>query len=539
MHFFIPTQRRPPSLAGEGIGRYILLIKQDRDITNNENLNIMAYSENLRKLANLELDETKRTELGQYMTPASVASFMASLFPKWKKQRISLLDPGAGIGSLSTAFINEFCVTHNNPKIDLTTYEIDPVMLNYLQKNLSEFQESNYSKNCTLTWKIIKEDFVIKASTLISSANSLWEEKLDLFTHCIMNPPYKKISSSSRHRKSLRLVGIETVNLYSAFIALAILLLEKNGYLVAIVPRSFCNGPYYRSFREFILKNTAIRRIHLFESRNKAFKEDKVLQENIIIALEKNAKQNDVTISTSTDDSFSDIVINSYPFSDIVKDSDRELFIHIPIATDNFIDLSKVFANSLYEIGINVSTGPVVDFRVKEYLKQNPEKGTVPLLHPCHFKKDTFIWPIENGKKPNAIISNSDTQKWLYPNGYYTVVRRFSSKEEKRRIRASVVYPSLLNGAKYIGLENHLNVFHENKKPLDAKLAKGLSVYLNSTAVDEYFRRFSGHTQVNATDLKSITYPSKVSLLKLGKWAESQNELTQEKIDQIMETISR
>ena len=102
-----------------------------------------------------------------------------------------------------------------------------------------------------------------------------------------------------------------------------------------------------------------------------------------------------------------------------------------------------------------------------------------------------------------------------------------------------VVYPSSLNEAEYIGLENHLNVFHENKNPLNEKLAKGLSVYLNSTVVDEYFRCFSGHTQVNATDLKLITYPSKATLLKLGEWVASQNELTQEKIDQIMETISR
>jgi hypothetical protein len=45
-------------------------------------------------------------------------------------------------------------------------------------------------------------------------------------------------------------------------------------------------------------------------------------------------------------------------------------------------------------------------------------------------------------KRGNAIRLNADTKKWLYPNGFYTVARRFSAKEERRRIVASVVTPA-------------------------------------------------------------------------------------------------
>lgn len=103
------------------------------------------------------------------------------------------------------------------------------------------------------------------------------------FSHAILNPPYKKIRSESEHRLILRRLGIETVNLYAAFVALSLLLLRRGGQLVAIIPRSFCNGPYYRPFREFLLARAAIRHIHLFASRNKTFKDDDVLQENIIV----------------------------------------------------------------------------------------------------------------------------------------------------------------------------------------------------------------------------------------------------------------
>jgi adenine-specific DNA-methyltransferase len=81
-------------------------------------------------------------------------------------------------------------------------------------------------------------------------------------------------------------------------------------------------------------------------------------------------------------------------------------------------------------------------------------------------------------------------------------VRRFSSKEEKRRIFAAVVDPLLHpNG---VAFENHLNYFHKNKHGFDRALAYGLSAYLNSAPLDECFRSFSGHTQVNATDLRNL-----------------------------------
>ena len=103
---------------------------------------------------------------------------------------------------------------------------------------------------------------------------------------------------------------------------------------------------------------------------------------------------------------------------------------------------------------------------------------------------------------------------------------------------ASVVDPAVFGEAKKIGLENHLNVFHSNKEPLTETLARGISAFLNSTAVDDNFRRFSGHTQVNATDLNIMKYPSRKALIELGKWAIKQEDLTQEMIDEEMERIA-
>ena len=504
-----------------------------------EPLSLLSQADASRKIANGKLKVETKSAFSQYLTPATVASFMASLFPAPSKQNIRLLDPGAGVGSLTSAFIEHLCKSKTGYHIDVDAYEIDPVMRSYLEKNLGLCEAMAAENDGSVTWRVFAEDFIPEASRMALSVNSLWPEKVGQYTHCIMNPPYKKISSVSRHRTCLRFAGIETVNLYSAFVALSLLLLEEGGHLVAIIPRSFCNGPYYRPFREFMLKRAAIRHIHLFGSRSRAFREDKILQENIILVLENGGRQKDVTVSTSTDDMFCDTSSWDYPFRKIVREDDKELFIHIPATPEaDFLDDAKAFSYSLSDIGIQVSTGPVVDFRMKDHLKAMPEAGTVPFLYPSHFRGDLIQWPIKGGKKPNAILCNNDTQKWLYPNGFYTVVRRFSSKEERRRIVASVVDPAAFGETEKLGFENHLNVFHCHKEPLTEHLARGLAVFLNSTVVDGAFRRFSGHTQVNATDLKRMKYPSRKVLIELGTWAIGQGTLTQDLIDEEMERIA-
>ncbi|MBE9013853.1 SAM-dependent methyltransferase, partial [Pseudanabaenaceae cyanobacterium LEGE 13415] len=114
---------------------------------------------------------------------------------------------------------------------------------------------------------------------------------------------------------------------------------------------------------------------------------------------------------------------------------------------------------------------------------------------------------------------------------FYCVVRRFSSKEEKRRVVASLVDPAAFGDHSVLGFENHMNLFYEDKRGLPEALARGLVVFLNTTAVDEHFRRFNGHTQVNATDLKQMKYLSRDALIRLGEWAMQQETLTQFQID--------
>ena len=466
---------------------------------------------------------TGKAALGQYMTPAPIAAFMASLFPK-NFTTFHLLDAGAGEGNLTNAFLKALCHTGSPfPRGEASLFEYDANMVRKLEKNILQAVEG-----FPVTTHFHHTDFIEYASTLVL-------HKQRPFTHAILNPPYKKISSHSAHRALMRDVGIETVNLYTAFVALSLALLRPGGILVAIIPRSFCNGLYYKPFRQYILRHAAIRRIHLFTSRTEAFKADKVLQENVILMLERDASQNALDISMSKNGEMDEYREASYPFAEIVRPDDPELFIRIPDDQWEHDSLSGA-DHSLESLGIEVSTGPIVDFRLKEYLRAMPLPDDAPLLYPGHFNGKTE-WPKANFKKPNAVVRCPETMKWLYPNGHYVIVRRMSSKEEKRRVVAYHVRPEDFPGQSCLGFENHLNVFHRRKHGLPPDLAHGLTLYLNSSFVDALFRSFNGHTQVNATDLRSLPYPSSDTLELLGRWAVEQTELTQENLERHLKEV--
>ena len=68
---------------------------------------MVALAETLEKERISHAVETSlnhKETFGQYFTPYPIANFMSSLFPATDK-KIKLLDPGAGIGTLSCSFM--------------------------------------------------------------------------------------------------------------------------------------------------------------------------------------------------------------------------------------------------------------------------------------------------------------------------------------------------------------------------------------------------------------------------------------------------
>jgi adenine-specific DNA-methyltransferase len=481
-----------------------------------------------------EAPPDKKEELGQFLTPAPVAEFMASLFQsRWRS--VNLLDAGAGGGALTVALVRRLCRENRKPRsVSVTAYEIDPAMVELLRGNLSTCQRECERVGIEFSATARNADFIGAIAPTLRG--DLFAPQAERFNAAIVNPPYRKIRSDSPTRQLLRSAGIETSNLYAGFLALIVRLLGDGGEMVAITPRSFCNGPYFRPFRNDFLAQMSLCRLHVFDSRSAAFRGDDVLQENIIVHAMKSAKvPEQVLISSSSGEPGAKVKERAVAFSEVVSPSDPEQFIHL-VADDGQAkarDTMTSLSTKLAQLGLSVSTGRVVDFRAEEYLRQQPARDTAPLIYPCHFDGGFVRWPKSSGRKPNAIVADAHTRELLVPAEVYVLVKRFTSKEERRRVVACIFDPARVP-ASAVGFENHLNYFHVRGHGLAMDLAKGLAAFLNSTLVDTYFRQFNGHTQVNATDLRNLRYPTRVQLVHLGRSVEDP-AANQRELDTLLE----
>lgn len=465
--------------------------------------------------AGRRLDASRQAELGQFMTPAPTARLMASMFEA-RGERIRLLDAGAAVGSLTAAWVAEICGRNRKPKaVQLTTYELDEDLAERLKGTLKNCQQTFNAAGVCCEAQLRREDFIEAGVRML--VGGFFSPKLERFDAAILNPPYRKFTTDSQERLLLRQIGVETSNLYTAFLSIVLKLLAPGGEIVAITPRSFCNGPYFKPFRKLLIDIVRLRRVHVFESRTNAFREDEVLQENIIFhGVKEDGNDSPVEISSSTGPDDEHVSFRRVPYEQVVRPHDPDSFIHL-VGDDVQEQVATRMASletRLGDLELTVSTGRVVDFRATQFIRQNPGPNTVPLIYPTHFDRGFVRWPKES-RKPNAMEVLPGIDELLVPSEPYVLVKRFSAKEERRRVVAAVYDPGRLSAA-HVGFENHLNYFHRNGSGLPEVLAKGLAIFLNSTLVDLYFRQFNGHTQVNATDLRSLRYPSDGQLQSLG-----------------------
>ena len=395
--------------------------------------------DDVRKSFNSATSRTDRSQIGQFLTPAAIAQFMSSMF-ETDLREVRILDPGAGAGVLFAACVETMISGKNRPlSIEVVAYETDSTILPYLEETMKRCQSLCTSEDIAFRGIVKGEDFV--SAALAETRDSLFAVPGRRFTHAILNPPYKKINSQTAMSRMLYSSDIEVANLYAVFVWLSMRLLEPVGQIVAITPRSFCNGPYFKKFRATFLRTMSLTRIHVFESRKKAFGDDDVLQENIIYhAIREPQKLKSVTISTSEGLEFEKTRTQSVPYSRVVHPGDRDMFIHLGVDDTNvsLAERMECFTSSLNRLGLSVSTGRVVDFRARKHLRQSLQQGTVPLIYPCHFQDGFINWPVESGKKPNAIVSSSETSDLFVEAGFYVLTKRFSSKEQHRRVMAAI-----------------------------------------------------------------------------------------------------
>lgn len=473
---------------------------------------------------------TRRHAAGQYFTPPLVARYMAYLAGMLSNE-LHILDPGAGTGMLVSALC-EAAFKQEISALSIVAYELDPVLCALCSFTLTYARNWLQERGITLTFEVRQQDFVQAMAEQLTQT-TLWSnmpQPSHPFDLAVLNPPYFKVNQKDARAQSVKELVHGRTNMYTMFMSLAASSLRVGGRFISITPRSFASGVYFKQFRHQFFNMIAPDLIHLFDSRKSTFEEADVLQENIILAGTRKgiASVDAPTITISQSRGLDDL---AHPLTQqmrrnlIIDQKQKDPILHLPTSDldTHLLQTFRSWKNTLASYGLEISTGPVVPFRSTDMLAsvEQAQRGeAVPLLWLQHVHRMDIQWPLQDFDKPQGILRQAD-HKLLVKNATQVVIRRFSAKEELRRITAAVL-PEGSFGSEYIGLENHLNYLYRLNGVLSYEEAVGLAAFLNSSLVDRYVRIANGNTQINATELRKLPLPDWSQLVAIGNQVASQ-----------------
>lgn len=472
-----------------------------------------------------------RRAIAQVFTPASVARFMAARASRIGEE-FTFIDAGAGVGVLAAAMCERIAGLPKPRRVTAELYETDSAVLPALRQTIADCRKALAANGHHLDATVHEEDFVLRRpSASLYSASS----RTGYADVVLMNPPYAKLAKDSPQARAFAEIVHGQPNVYALFMAAAVELLRAGGELIAITPRSYCNGLYFREFRRWLLSRMSLRHIHLFESRRATFKESEILQESVITVAAKQTKQAaEVLVSVSHGADIEGAEPMPRAAGTIIDDPACACVIRLPAAASDLEVMRAVesWSGTFADRGLRISTGPVVSFRATKYLMDTADHAeAVPLFSIHNVRPYATVWPIAKGSKPIALHATNGAAALLLPARNYVLLRRFSAKEEHRRLTASPYIPSASARHGSIALENHLNYVTHTIRELTEAEVHGLVALFNSALLDRYFRVLSGNTQVNATEIRTIPFPDLRTVARIGERVGSLDGNDREKID--------
>ena len=491
--------------------------------------------------ASLVSQEHKKMN-GQFFTPIEIASFMAS-HSQSDGNSVRILDPGCGSAILSCTLIEHLVNSNKNLKsIELVAYETDAALIPISEQSISYLKEWTTNKRIEIITTLHTEDFVLHNADSLKEIGDLFAKPIEPFDIVISNPPYFKLSIDDKRTIAAKIVVNGHPNIYAIFMALSAKLLKENGELIFITPRSYASGGYFKVFREYFFSLIELDNVHLFVSRKDTFSRDKVLQETVIIKGTRKEIFNptsQVVISSSGGlKDLKDPAIKSFPKKDIIDPNSNEKILYLPTTDfeEAVLDIFKNWSGNLSKYNIKISTGPVVAFRSRDYIRENFETGSVqlaPLFWLHNVKQMVLEWPIIKPQKGQYVNVEDKSKSILIPNKNYVLLRRFSSKDDKNRLVAAPYFCNFIK-SDYIGVENKVNYIYRPDGYLERNEIVGLCALLNSSLFDAYFRIFNGNVNVSATELRTMTLPPLDLIREIGDTIILSNDFSVENTNQIV-----
>jgi len=503
----------PQASVGEGFGTHI-----GKATLDDSAIMLNQVITNTQSFVN-SITREERKKYGQFFTSELSAEYMASLFDvDQSRKKLRILDAGAGTGILSVALVERLRTVGYQGEISLTCYETDEKVIPLLAANLYQLRETYGAE-----YDIRRQNYITSQSFYIQPYLAMEGEGYDLV---IGNPPYMKLPKEAPEAQVMQEVCHGAPNMYFLFMAMGVYNLSWGGELVYIVPRSWTSGAYFEAFRRYLFDRCAIEQIHLFESRDKVFDSEPVLQETMIIKVRNTEKRPDkVIVTSSTTSDFMNIEKFTPSYHTIVG-KNGYVYLVTNSYQENVLSRMGKLGHTLPSVNLKMCTGLIVDYRTTEELRDEYEEGACPLFYSCHIKEGRIRWP--QGKAGEYILT--DKAGHLQRNTNYLFVKRLTSKEEHRRLQCAVYLSTDYPQYRHISTQNKVNYIECESE----EVVYGLYALFSSSLYDEYYRILNGSTQVNSTEMNHVPVPSKDIIRAMGSEIR-QLELTEENCNKIVD----
>jgi len=399
-----------------------------------------------------------RKKHGQYFTSSDIKDEALSLISFNDDDLV--LENSCGTGEFIDSALKL------NPKINMVAYDIDQNLINLVNSNF------NVTSEC--------KDYLL----LDHNAQ---------FDKIIGNPPYFQMTIAEATKKGYKKyldVCLGKPNIYAMFIKASIDSLKPEGELVYVVPTSMNNGNDFRKLREYIVENTNIENMILFDE-----KQFDSAQQNVMIFHLKKLRKGEVN-------------------------NGKFIFIQsgISIFSTEASFLADCFKNgkTLEELGFDVMTGNVVWNQNKPLMsrdntdlvlvwacnlvnnkvllgvdKLNQEHMLNEELKPKHQKGQYVKKEVIDKGKTIALNSKPLTKKCI-------IVNRVTGASVNAKIRAAIVD---FKGKEFF-VENHLNYITTTDN-CNFTL-EDLYVQLIKPEVTNFIKKLTGNTQISKKELLKL-----------------------------------
>lgn len=495
---------------------------------------VITASYQLGNLYTAVLPETVRSTHGVYYTPPALTKRLLTMCSDagidWGSSRV--VDPACGGGAFLAPVALEMQKALYNKKPDS--------VIAHIEQHLKGFEIDSFSAWMTQIFVEVALRNNLKSSgrslaSLITITNTLEHpfDASECFDLVIGNPPYGKIKLTDTIKNKFKASLYGHPNMYGLFTHLAIDLLKEGGIIGYLTPTSFVSGEYFKNLRAYLQQNVSVLEIDFVSMRKGVF--DDVLQETMLTTYQQK--------NTGTKAIRRKVTVNEVKVlqdQKTVTHHNGNFLLPIDITTPwilarkpqqtKLVQAMSLMTERLNDWGYRISTGQLVWNRHKDQLTGSYKKGNYPIIWAEAITPDgAFIWRCE--KKNHAPwFQFRKGDDFLLTASPCVILQRTTSKEQSKRLIASVLPEDLFSKHHAVIVENHLNMIIQTVKKPKVDL-QTLSAFLNSKVVNDAFSTISGSVAVSAYELESLPLPSINTLTHLQKLVKS-NQTEQERIEE-------